>query len=508
MRAGRAYRGGMSTHPNNTPRLVDPYGRPLPTTAERSRAAAGKLYRAKLRAAYDAAQTTSENAKHWRWADDLSAAEANSLDVRRTLRSRARYECLQSNSFAKGIVCTLANDFVSTGPGLQIQLDRKDLARRMERAFTAWARQVRLVRKLRTARLAKCVDGEAFILATTNPRLRGPVKLDIRLVEADQISTPGWADASLDPGAVDGIRFDRWGNPQIYHQLPYHPGDRHGVGNWGEPIPLDPDNVIHLFNHERPGQVRGIPEVTPALPLFAMARRYTLATVLAAETAADFVAILQTQSGAFAEDGMKPQDPFESVDIDRGMMTALPYGYDLSQLKAEQPTTTYVEFRNALLQEIARCLHMPTNKARGDSSGYNYSSARLDHQIYYHALDVERGDWEVECLDRIFEWWLDEALLATSDFRGQLPPIEELPHRWTWKPAISVNPLQDAKTNILLLEAGLLTEREYLIREGQDPESHWDEIEAQRERRAAALPPPSSEDATSDDAAGDNLAIG
>lgn len=471
--------------------LLDAHGRPMPTTAERNRAQTLATIRGKLKAAYDAAQTTNENSKHWRWADDLSAAEANSLDVRRTLRSRSRYECLQSNSFAKGMVCTLANDFISTGPGLQVQLrDNPDTARRIEQSFKRWAKEVRLTRKLRTARLAKCVDGETFLVAKTNPRLRGPVKLDIRLVEADQISTPGWFDGYH--ADADGIRFDSWGNPSEYHELPYHPGDSRG--GFGKSLydykRLDPADVIHLYNHERPGQVRGIPEVTPALPLFAMARRYTLATVLAAETAADFVAILQTQANAFSEDGQSPQNPFESVDIDRGLMTALPYGYELSQLKAEQPTTTYTEFRNALLQEIARCIHMPTNKARGDSSGYNYSSARLDHQIYYHAIDCERVDWENECLDRIFEWWLDEALLIDPNTFTGLGSVPEIPHRWTWRPAASVNPLQDANAAIRLRDAGLLTERQYLTEQGIDPEAHWSDVDEELQRRIERQPTP------------------
>jgi capsid protein len=327
------------------------------------------------------------------------------------------------------------------------------------------------------------------LLARTNPKLQVPVKLDIRLVEADQISTPGWFDG-LNENAVDGIKFDNYGNPSEYHELPYHPGDSRGflksLYDYGR---LSPDDVIHLYNHERPGQARGIPEVTPALPLFAMARRYTLATVLAAETAADFVAILQTQANAFncEAETATPQNPFESVDIDRGLMTALPYGYELSQLKAEQPTTTYVEYRNALLQEIARCIHMPTNKARGDSSGYNYSSARLDHQIYYHAIDCERVDWENECLDRIFGWWFAEARLATPELFFGLPSIFDLDHVWTWKPASSVNPKQDAETAIALRDAGLLTERRYLTEGGIDPESHWAEVVSEMQRRAAWL---------------------
>jgi len=45
-----------------------------------------------LRAHYDAARTTVENARHWAMADGLSADAATTPDVRRTLRNRARYE--------------------------------------------------------------------------------------------------------------------------------------------------------------------------------------------------------------------------------------------------------------------------------------------------------------------------------------------------------------------------------------------------------------------------------
>ena len=72
-----------------------------------------------MRARFDAAQTTRDNARHWGAAEFLSAdAEADS-DVRKTLRTRARYE-VQNNSYARGIVKTLADDAVGTGPRLQI----------------------------------------------------------------------------------------------------------------------------------------------------------------------------------------------------------------------------------------------------------------------------------------------------------------------------------------------------------------------------------------------------
>ena len=67
-----------------------------------------------IRARYDAAETTDENARHWSAADGLSANAASSSEVRRTLRNRARYE-VGSNSYAKGIVLTLANDTMEPG---------------------------------------------------------------------------------------------------------------------------------------------------------------------------------------------------------------------------------------------------------------------------------------------------------------------------------------------------------------------------------------------------------
>ena len=73
----------------------------------------------RVRGRYDAAATTEENRRHWANADLLSVNAANNPQVRRTLRARARYE-VANNSYARGIVLTLANDCVGTGPRLQM----------------------------------------------------------------------------------------------------------------------------------------------------------------------------------------------------------------------------------------------------------------------------------------------------------------------------------------------------------------------------------------------------
>ena len=120
-----------------------------------------------LRGRYDAAVTNAENARHWANADGLSADAAASPSVRRTLRNRARYE-VANNSYARGIVLTLANDTVGTGPRLQLLTGDGQANRIVEQAFVRWAREIRLPEKLRTMRMAKATDGEAFAVLRYN----------------------------------------------------------------------------------------------------------------------------------------------------------------------------------------------------------------------------------------------------------------------------------------------------------------------------------------------------
>jgi len=416
-----------------------------------------------LRARYDAAVTTHDNRRHWAGADGLSAKAANSPEVRRILRNRARYE-VANNSYARGIVLTLANDVIGTGPRLQMLTGDAEANRRIERDFAVWSRAADLAEKLRTLRMARAEDGEGFIVLTSNPAIPTPMKLDLRLVEADQVATP---DLSiLKPGAVDGIVFDSAGNPVEYHVLKSHPGDpasRYLLQYDRVPAAA----VIHWFRADRPGQARGIPDIMPALPLFAQLRRYTLAVIAAAETAADFAGILYTDSPASGE--ADAAEPFESIELEQRALLTMPGGWKMGQIHAEQPSTTYGEFKREILNEIARCLNMPYNVAAGNSSGYNYASGRLDHQTYFKAVRVEQSHLEVTVLDRILAAWFDEAVLIP----GLLPAglIAEWPHQWFWDGHEHVDPAKEAAAQATRLGSHTTTLAYEYARQGRDWES-------------------------------------
>ncbi len=427
-----------------------------------------------VRARYDAAVTNEDNRRHWSNADGLSANSANSAEVRRILRNRSRYE-VANNSYARGIVLTLAHDVVGTGPRLQMLTADSEANRRIESEFARWAKIVGLAAILRTLRMARATDGEAFAVLTSNPRLTTAIQLDLRLVEADQVCTPDLASRAAN--TIDGIVFDQAGNPSEYHILKRHPGETAtGLNRDYDRLPASA--VIHWYRCDRAGQARGIPDIMPALPLFAQLRRFTLAVLAAAETAADFAGILYTDAPANGE--ADAAEPFEPIELEKRALLTMPGGWKMSQMEAQQPATTYAEFKHEILNEIARCLNMPFNVAAGNSSGYNYASGRLDHQTYFKAIRVEQAHLECVVLDRILAAWFDEAVLIPELLPAGIGPIADWPHQWFWDGHEHVDPAKEATAQATRLANHTTTLADEYARRGQD----W---EAQLRQRAKEL---------------------
>ena len=288
------------------------------------------------------------------------------------------------------------------------------------------------------------------------------------------VATP-YTELMRSTSAVDGIELDEHGSPMFYHVLRQHPGDIGFVLGEYDRIPAH--QVMHYFRVDRPGQCRGIPEITPALPLFAQLRRYTLAVIAAAETAADFAAVLYTD--APPDGGAAEVEPLDPVQLEKRMATTLPAGWKLGQIDAAQPTTTYREFKAEILNEIARCLNMPFNVAACNSSSYNYASGRLDHQTYFRSIQVEQAQIERVILEPLFNMWLQEARLIP----GFLPAIPAaFSATWIWDGREHVDPAKEANAQATRLKSLTTTLATEYARNGKD----W-EVELRQRAREKAL---------------------
>jgi capsid protein len=415
--------------------IVDQYGKPIKRRPEAMRKSLEEAFAAtqkpskRQNAKYDAAQDSDEFRNYWASTDFYDADSANSRSEREKLVRRSRYE-VGNNGYSDGIAQTYATDMIGKGPVLRMQTGSEGFNRLVELSWYQWCKEIKFRRKLWTMAHAKHQDGESFGILRRNQKLRHRVKLDIVLHETEQIQTPVLPYGQ--PGYIDGIQFDAFGNPTFYDVLPAHPGSNHTYPNYTtNPEKVDARFMMHWFKMRRPGQHRGIPEMTSTLNLGAAARRWREAVIAAAENIADFTMFIKTQ---FEPDEMDSVAPMSTLDVQKRMITALPAGHDAFQPKAEQPTATYAEFNKSLISEQARPKSMPLNKAACDSSSYNYASGRLDHQTYYGELDVDREDCNDQVLDPCFDAWFDFAVVAYGWLGGDPAVISDAAkaHVWDW----------------------------------------------------------------------------
>lgn len=451
---------------------------------------------------YDAAQTTDENKNHWAAADGYSANAANSAGVRERLRNRSRYE-KANNGYYKGLIRGRTNDTVGTGPRLQVDLPERyvdpdfqtplatgtpdltpdDLARAVECKWAEWCRATSFTDKARVLADAEDTDGEGFALFVDNPALAG-VRLDLRVIECDRVTTPGVLQTAT---MIDGLELDAAGNPVAYHVLRQHPGDllRLYTGTWAyDRVPAD--GVIHLFEQDRPEQARGVPLLTAALPLYAILRRYTLASLGAAELAAMIAGVIENPNAPIGdEDATAPEfEAMDAVPFARNALLTLAGGQTAKAFKSEQPAPAYREFKSEVLTEAGRAAGENRNTATGSSAEYNYSSGRLDHLPRQRGIRIRRERLERKFLDRVFRAWLAEALLVPGYLPAGLPPASEWKWKWQWDGFESIDPVKDATAQQIRKETGLTTDADELAAVGKDWREHYRQLARERKLRA------------------------
>ncbi len=431
-----------------------------------------------IKAGFDAAANNDETLGLWRKADNLSARLCNSADVRKPLRQRSRHEA-GNGPHCRGITRTLANDMVGTGAALQIVHEDEALCTAIESRWDEWADEVLFDQTCWTLNLAEIVDGEGTAKLITNDELQCPVKLDVQLFECDMLATP-WTRMSRDANACDGIEFDKYGRPKFYHLLKQHPG------KWGYVNPNDFEsvpakNIVHWFQIDRPGQCRGIPLLTSALLIFGHLREYSAAVLQAARVAACITAIVHTKSTP--ETGFVSSE-FTATDLEPGMMIGAPDGYDVAQMKSEQPATTYDAYERRKLGEACHACNLPYSVGTGDFSQESYAGGRMSRQLYHSGVAVRRHSFNQRVLDRVFYAWLEEAVRI----EGYLPAAvramgRAIPHAWYYDPWEHIDETKAATA----ITENLANNTTTLAEECAKRKKDWRDVIRQRGKEKKAL---------------------
>jgi len=120
---------------------------------------------------------------------------------------------------------------------------------------------------------------------------------------------------------------------------------------------------------------------------------------------------------------------------------------------------------------------VPFNIASGNSSGYNYSSGRLDYQNFFKEIEVERDDLENIVLEHIFEAWLQEAILVYQIVSSDLV----FNHTWFWDGVSHVDPVKEANAQKTRLTTGMTTKAAEYAEDGKDYETEIRQIAKEKD---------------------------
>lgn len=438
---------------------------------------------------FEAAKTHRLNEAHW---GDVTGKSLNAdlITDLKILRQRCEFEASR-NPYLAGVMETHVTDIVgSSHPVLQIQIPgieklsdeaaakAKEWIESAESLWRDWWSNPDINGQMSGPDLLRMgvrlcwTTGEFFWQKVTDKGARGPVKLRLNPIAARRVDSP--LDGIGNPRIVMGVERNETGRPLRYFvQKGVDDASFASLSFDFEPIPAQ--DMIHFFEVEEPGQLRGVPWASTTLGTIADLRDYDHEVMDAARMAANYSIVLHTthEDATYLEVN-------ESADIERGQMVTAPPGWKPEQMRPEQPSTTYQSFRHERLRELGRPRNMPGMMVLLDSSGHNYSSARFDGQLY------QRGNASTQsCLERrVLNGLVDDVLREgeLAEFLGRRP--EGVRYVWTWPVPPHVDPAKEATAEEKGLKSGTLSLSAAMGARGKDWESHLEQLRREKDRMA------------------------
>ena len=315
-------------------------------------------------------------------------------------------------------------------------------------------------------------DGEVFIVKRFIPNAAvHPLRLQV--LDVEQLDTTA---AVANSRIRDGIEYGTEGKPVAYHFK-----RSREIENYGDPVVVPAEQVIHLFHRTRAGQWRGRPHFESVLDVLTDVDDYLEAEGIRKKISACFVGFRAPSLDADPSDdpamgdvqteGVQPGDPPEEAFYPGMIINGRP-GEQMTfgDPKADAGISDFMRWAGLRMAAGGQTTY---ERATGDLSNVNYSSYRagdLEFQRF-----VSRLQWLLlipRLLTPIAAAWV-EAGFVTGILGARTPVF-----KWTPPPFGSVDPGKDIKARREEIAAGVESLRNVAAERGYDLDELSDEIAA------------------------------
>ncbi len=442
-----------------------------------------------IRQAWTRSYDGGGSGRRWNGAGRTPVTIAAMLAARRPMAERARY-LVGSNALAASGAEAWVSNLVGSGIKPQSQHPVREIRQSLNAAWDRWTDSadfdgVTDAYGLQgTAVRRMVVDGDSF--AGFSLGGRGPVPLQVKLIDAEQIVS-SLTQPTVNGGLiVNGIEVDERGRRAAFHMYRHVPGMPFQVNfDW---VRVPADDVLQLFNPLTPGQVRGVSWFAPVLLRLADLDKAHDAQLMRQQIAAmlaGFITDTNSTGGGF--EGEQKGSVLDG-GLEPGTLKVLDPGQDI---KFSDPATIGPEsiaFLKLTRQEIAAGLGVPTVLLDGDLSDINLSSIRhglLDFRRRCEA--IQHSVIVYQLLRPIWRRFVTiAALRGAIDARGfERDPEAFMAATWIPPKNLLADPLKDTQAEIEAINAGLMSRRQAVAARGYDLETLDAEIAADRQAAQA-----------------------
>jgi lambda family phage portal protein len=334
--------------------------------------------------------------------------------------------------------------------------------------------------------------GECFVrFRPRRPSDGLTVPLQLQVLEAEFLPFSKTEIADNGNQIRCGIEFNAIGQRVAYYFYKKHPGDSTDTTNNGDLVRVPADQVLHLYRPLRPGQIRGVPWISPALVKLYLLDQYDDAELDRKKVAALFAGFITKNA---PEDNLLGEGAADGhgasvAGLSPGMMQVLLPGEDIKFSNPADVGNSYEPFQYRTTLAVSAAMGEPYANVTGDLRYANYSSIRAGIVEYRRRLEQFQDATLIFQFCRpIWQRWMSDAVLAGAlnlpGFAVNPRPflkVKWIPPKWDW-----VDPLKDRQAEQIAQQMGWKAPSDIIEEEGSDVDETFSRI-AQDQKRAESL---------------------
>lgn len=416
------------------------------------------------------------------WIAQSTSANTEIHNALSFLRNRSR-DLVRNNPYAKRAIKEIANNVVGTGILPTPQSGSKPQDKKIKTAWKAWADStmcdydghLNFYGMMHLIMRTVAESGECIIRRRITDPKNSPFPLQLQVMEPDFIDTTKWEDRTETGGYVYyGVEFNSENKIVAYWLWEAHPGDNMQRSIKSNRVPAD--EIIHVFEKERPGQFRGVPTGHASMLRLKDFDEYEDAQLIRQKIAQCFTVFI-TDNSVQAVSGLKDSDDDDELErVEPGIIERLPAGKSVTMATPPDAGQSYDPYTKGVLRGVAVGYGMDYVTLTGDLTGVNFSSGRMGWLMFHRNVQVWQWNMLIPMFcDKAWQWFMQVAVI-TGASRSQMVPVQ-----WTPPRREMIDPTKEVSAQIDAIRGGLQSWQETVRENGGNPEDSIAEMIADKE---------------------------